>query len=260
MGKINDRITSGRIALDRALLDWRWWGDDTVVKVWLTILLLANWRDQEWQDMTIKRGSFVTSYENLALASNTSVKRVRTAIQKLVKTGEITQKATNKFQLITVEKYEFYQENFGQTGKQTANKGQSAGNQRANKGQQLNNINKYNKGNNIYKDLPDNLISALMDFEEMRNLIKAPMTDNARKLLLNKLDKLSMGDTLTKIDILNQSTMNNWKSVYPLKENKEVKNYVNETRNSGVEGSVIGYNEAARIKSANFGGFKPAEK
>lgn len=61
------------------------------------------------------------------------------------------------------------------------------------------------------------LISALNDFISMRKKIKSPMTDKAIELLLKNLDKLASDDQ-TKIDILNQSVLNGWKSIYPLKD------------------------------------------
>ena len=64
------------------------------------------------------------------------------------------------------------------------------------------------------------LLAALRDFEAMRNKIKAPMTPRARKLLAGELDKLAVDDQ-GKIDVLDQSIVNNWKSVYPLHGGKQ---------------------------------------
>lgn len=64
------------------------------------------------------------------------------------------------------------------------------------------------------------LLSALRGFEAMRNKIKAPMTPRARKLLAGELDKLA-GDIRGKIAILDQSIVNNWKSVYAIKGKTE---------------------------------------
>ncbi|MBP2660326.1 MAG: hypothetical protein H6Q69_3358 [Firmicutes bacterium] len=63
------------------------------------------------------------------------------------------------------------------------------------------------------------LLNAIKSFIEMRKSIKAPMTDNAVKLMLNKLNKLSNDDTV-KIEILNQSVMSSWKDIYELKQQK----------------------------------------
>lgn len=71
----------------------------------------------------------------------------------------------------------------------------------------------------IYKDLPNELVVALKDFEDMRKKIKSPMTDRAKEMLVKKLEKLSNGNTNLMIEILNQSIIANYKDVYPLREN-----------------------------------------
>lgn len=62
------------------------------------------------------------------------------------------------------------------------------------------------------------------DFIKMRTLIKSPMTDRALKMLIDKVNSMS-NSTEIKIKILNQSILNNWKSVYPLKDNIAIKKY-----------------------------------
>lgn len=68
----------------------------------------------------------------------------------------------------------------------------------------------------IYINLPADLVEALHEFEKMRKMIKAPMTDEAKKRLLSKLDKLAGDDTKKKIEILQRSIDHDWKGVYPL--------------------------------------------
>lgn len=60
------------------------------------------------------------------------------------------------------------------------------------------------------------LLGALRDFEVMRVKRRKPMTERARKLLLTELDKLA-ANRQDKIDILYQSIVRCWDSVYPLK-------------------------------------------
>lgn len=62
------------------------------------------------------------------------------------------------------------------------------------------------------------LKDTLIEFIKMRKCIKSPMTNRALRLLLKKLDFLT-SKTDIKIEILNESIINNWKSVYALKEN-----------------------------------------
>ena len=70
-----------------------------------------------------------------------------------------------------------------------------------------------------YTKNPD-LLSTINDFVEMRKKIKSPMTDRAIILMLKKLDDLASDDE-TKIAILNQSILNSWKGIFPLKDNKD---------------------------------------
>ena len=73
----------------------------------------------------------------------------------------------------------------------------------------------------------EELLKALMDFANMRKSIKSPLTERAMKLLLTELNKLSE-DRNTQIAIINQSILNNWKGVFPLKNNRpEVKKSYN---------------------------------
>lgn len=57
---------------------------------------------------------------------------------------------------------------------------------------------------------------AIYEFIKMRKLVKKPLTNNALNLLIKRLDKLAT-DSKDKVEILNQSIVNNWLNVYPLK-------------------------------------------
>jgi len=95
-------MNEGFIKLYRKLSEWEWYRDTNVMALFIHILLLANWEDKQWQGKTIQRGSFITSNEHLALESGLSIQETRTVIDKLVGTGEINKKTTNKYTLITV--------------------------------------------------------------------------------------------------------------------------------------------------------------
>ena len=72
--------------------------------------------------------------------------------------------------------------------------------------------------NNIYynnKELND----LFLEYLELRVKLKCKNTDRAITLLLNELNKY---DDYTKIEMLNNSIMNSWKSVYPIKNNNNV--------------------------------------
>ena len=73
----------------------------------------------------------------------------------------------------------------------------------------------------IFEDFAkDNLqlLQALKDFEESRNKNRSKMTDRAKKLLISELKKFNPNDWIA---IINQSVLNGWKSVYPLKNENQ---------------------------------------
>lgn len=58
---------------------------------------------------------------------------------------------------------------------------------------------------------------ALMEFKKMRVKIRKPLTERAEKLIMTELQKLAGDNEQKKIQILEQSIMHSWASVYPLK-------------------------------------------
>lgn len=81
-----------------------------------------------------------------------------------------------------------------------------------------NNDKEKDKNNKVYSDVPE-LNQAILSFIEFRKSIKKPMTDHAVELLFKKLNDMttSIDD---QIEIINQSIVNGWQGVFPLKEQK----------------------------------------
>lgn len=67
-----------------------------------------------------------------------------------------------------------------------------------------------------YTDNPD-LVEVLKDFAKFRKAIKAPLTDRAMKICLNKLDSLADTDE-RKIKVVEQSIERGWKGFFELKD------------------------------------------
>lgn len=101
---------SGWIKLQRSLLDWEWYSDNNVFRVFTHILLKANFEDKSWQGKIVKRGSFVTSLQNLSKETKLSVQEVRTSLNKLKSTQEIASQSTNGYTIISIVKYNIYQD------------------------------------------------------------------------------------------------------------------------------------------------------
>ena len=108
---------AGYIKLDRNILSWGWYKDANTMRVFVHLLLTANFCDGEFMGVTIRRGEVATSYPSIGKALGLSVQNVRTSINHLKSTGEVTARTYPKFQVISIEKYDMYQS--GPTGKPT---------------------------------------------------------------------------------------------------------------------------------------------
>lgn len=91
------------------LLDWEWYTNANVFRLFIHCLLKANRQTKKWQGYTIERGSFITSYPHLAKELGLSQQQIRTALNKLKLTGEITHKQQGSNSLIIVNNYSQYQ-------------------------------------------------------------------------------------------------------------------------------------------------------
>lgn len=67
----------------------------------------------------------------------------------------------------------------------------------------------------------ESLKDFFLEYIKMRKLIKAPMTDRALTMLISKVQTLEPDSIERQKKLLETAIMNNWKSVYPLKEEGE---------------------------------------
>ena len=103
-------MQNGFVALHRSLLSWGWHADPATGWLFVNLLLMANWTDSEWRGMTIKRGQLITGRKALAAQTGLSERQIRTALDHLKSTNELTIKSTNKFSLITIVNYGKFQD------------------------------------------------------------------------------------------------------------------------------------------------------
>ena len=118
------------IKIFRKMLGWGWYGDTNTFRVFMHILLRANYEDGEYRGHKIRAGECVFGRKSWAKALGLSEQEVRTAIEHLKSTHEITTKATNRFTIITVVNWEAWQIEEGKATKQATNK-QPTSNQQA---------------------------------------------------------------------------------------------------------------------------------
>lgn len=93
-----------------SILEWEWSSDPAMMALWSRLLVMAQYRDREYRDMTIKRGQVLTSIRKLSEESGISVRTVRTCLERLEATQQITRKPTHHSTLITICNYDKYQD------------------------------------------------------------------------------------------------------------------------------------------------------
>ena len=110
---------SSWIKLHRSLKDWEWYDDHNATRLLLHLLISVNYKDKEWKGQTIKAGTYVTSWENLSKEIGLSVKQTRVAMDKLERSKEVARYTTNKWQAVSLIKWDKLQCEEVEKGKQT---------------------------------------------------------------------------------------------------------------------------------------------
>lgn len=102
-------LEHGWIKLHRKLLSWEWYDDINTTRLFVHLLLTVNIKDDDWHGVHVPRGSRITSRAVLAKETNLSEQQVRTALDHLIATNEITKQATSQYTLISVVHFDSYQ-------------------------------------------------------------------------------------------------------------------------------------------------------
>lgn len=210
---------NGYIKLHRQLIDSPVFQNEKLLKVWIWCLLKASHTAHEeivgLQKVYLEPGQFVFGSIKSAEVLDMPRTTFNRCMDALKKFEMLDIKATNKFSIATVENWGKFQAIPQAFGQQEDNRWTTNGQQTdTNK----NDKNEKKDKNNIYIGVPDEILPAFMEFVKMRNKIKKPITSQQTVTrIVNKLNKLGH-DTQERINILNQSTDNCWRDVYPLKE------------------------------------------
>lgn len=98
-------MDSGWIKLHRSLKEWEWYDDKNATRLLVHLLISVNYEDKLWKGILIKAGSMVVSWDKLSAQVSLTVQECRTAMNKLKKSREVTTKPTNKYQVVTLVKW-----------------------------------------------------------------------------------------------------------------------------------------------------------
>lgn len=196
-------MNNGFITLHRKILDWEWYDDLNVTRLFIHCLLRANHKDNNWRGISIKRGSFLTSISTLSKETQLSISQIRTAIKKLKSTSEIASQSQAQYSVITMLQYDHYQAN----DKPIANQSQTNDKLVTTN----NNENNENKKENTF-NFKNEFLSlgvnkeVLADWLAVRKNKKSSNTKTAFKSLLTEIKKSGLSAS----EAIKMSAENSW--------------------------------------------------
>jgi hypothetical protein len=182
-------MNTGFVVIHRKIMEWEWYSDTNTFRVFLHLLLKANHKPTKFRGFEIGRGQVIIGRKALAKTLKLSEREVRTAIEHLKMTGELTIKSTHRFSGATLTKYTLYQDRKPRTTSQATSQATSkrpASDQQATTSKQCNNVNNETKETRTNKvegsdvDITNQppkpkevLQSSPPDFSKIPNTIKA---------------------------------------------------------------------------------------
>lgn len=191
------------IKLYRKLLKSPIFDNEKALKVWVWCLLKATHVEREQlvgrQTVQLKKGEFIFGRKKASQELKMKEKTLYDYMKLLENLQMLVIKSNNKFSIVSIEKWENYQD-----------KKINSDNKRTTDEQQMN-TNK-NVNNNIYKEITDftqneNLINSIMEFIEYRNKKKKEVTELALKKIINQFKKWEYTDNEC-IESINNSIIN----------------------------------------------------
>ena len=195
---------------------WEWYDDANTFRLFIHLLLKANYEDAQWRGLTIKRGQLFTSIGHLSHELKISNKAIRIALDKLIKTKEVASKGASNGTMITICKYDSYQSSFNAEGQ---TEGQTRGKRGATNNKNNNNKVKKNKEIDLsflQKDFIPVVEKWLLYKKEKKQEYKGQTSINT---FCKKLIEYSNGDAIIAEAIIEQSIANNWAGIFELKNN-----------------------------------------
>lgn len=223
--------SNGWIKLHRCIVDSVVFSNEKILKVWIWCLAKATHKPLTlmigMQEVHLTEGQFVFGRKVSAEEIKMSESTVWRCMKQLEKLGNISIKSNNKFSVVTIEKWAFYQATDTESEQQVNNK-------RTTSEQQMDtNKNVKNVKKDIYSEVPEPIKESFMEWVAMRKKIKKPVTTQTTVTrALNTLNKLTT-DVSKQIELIQLATDRCWQSFYmpndygstKLKEEPKVKRY-----------------------------------
>ena len=103
-------LEGGFIKLHRKMTKWGWYHDANTFRLFVHLLLTANYEPRVFEGRMIERGQRAASIAGLSKETKISVRSIRTSLEHLKSTNEVTTETTPKFTIITIKNYDLYQQ------------------------------------------------------------------------------------------------------------------------------------------------------
>lgn len=100
---------SGWIKIHRQILEWEWYDDVNTCRLFFHLLIKANHKERNYKGKIVSVGETLTGLDKLSSETKLSVQQIRTSLNKLKSTNEITINSTSQGTVIKVVNYEKYQ-------------------------------------------------------------------------------------------------------------------------------------------------------
>ena len=98
------------IKIHRKFTEWEWYTDGNTMRLFIHLLITANYKDLRFMGHSVPRGSLVTGRKQLSIDLNISEQSVRTSLNHLEKTEEVTRVSYPQFSIISINNYDNYQQ------------------------------------------------------------------------------------------------------------------------------------------------------
>lgn len=133
---------NGWIKLHRSLLNWEWFTDPKVAHFFTYCLLKASHNNYRWRGKKLDVGQFPFGLNKASIETGLSVRSIRTCINKLKSTNELTIVTSTQGSVITVVNWNKFQNATSDTAneRQTSDKQTTTTNKVNNKNKVNNNI------------------------------------------------------------------------------------------------------------------------
>lgn len=138
----------GWIKLHRKLKNWEWYDDINTSRLFIHLLLSVNHSEQKWRGIVIKKGQLLTGRKSLAKQTSLTEQQIRTSLNKLKSTNDLTIKSTKQYSIIDLTNWNDHQQINQQPNQQVTNEQPTS-----NHKQECNNDKNENKNNTFLKEL-----------------------------------------------------------------------------------------------------------